>query len=60
MVSIYIEIILGHRQSCSHGHNIFSLIEGKTIPEQALTGPEDSRRLRLSDFQKIGKLTTFV
>jgi hypothetical protein len=26
----------------------------KAIPSQALTGPEDSRRLRLPDFKKIG------
>jgi hypothetical protein len=28
--------------------------EGKTIPLQALTGPEGSRRLRLPDFKTIG------
>jgi hypothetical protein len=28
--------------------------EGKAIPLQVLTGPEDSRRLRLPDFKKIG------
>jgi hypothetical protein len=28
--------------------------KGKTIPLQALTGPEDSRRLRLPDFKTIG------
>jgi hypothetical protein len=28
--------------------------EGKAIPLQALTGPEDSRRLRLPDFKTIG------
>jgi hypothetical protein len=28
--------------------------KGKAIPIQALTGPEDSRRLRLSDFMTIG------
>jgi hypothetical protein len=28
--------------------------EGKAIPLQALTGPEGSRRLRLSDFKTIG------
>jgi hypothetical protein len=27
---------------------------GKAIPLHALTGPEDSRRLRLPDFKKIG------
>jgi hypothetical protein len=28
--------------------------KGKAIPLQAWTGPEDSRRLRLPDFKKIG------
>ena len=28
--------------------------KGKAIPLQAWTGPEDSRRLRLSDFKTIG------
>jgi len=28
--------------------------KGKTILVQAWTGPEDSRRLRLPDFKKIG------
>jgi len=28
--------------------------KGKTIPLQAWTGPEDSRRLRLPDFKTIG------
>jgi hypothetical protein len=28
--------------------------KGKAIPIQALTGPEGSRNLRLSDFKKIG------
>jgi hypothetical protein len=28
--------------------------EHKAIPLQALTGPEDSRRLRLPDLKKIG------
>jgi hypothetical protein len=28
--------------------------KGKAIPLQALTGPEGSRRLRLSDFKTIG------
>jgi hypothetical protein len=27
---------------------------GKAIPLQAWTGPEDSRRLRLTDFKTIG------
>jgi hypothetical protein len=30
------------------------LIKGKAIPLQAWTGPEGSRRLRLSDFKTIG------
>jgi hypothetical protein len=29
-------------------------VRGKAIPLQALTGPEDSRRLRLPDFKTIG------
>jgi hypothetical protein len=28
--------------------------KGKALPEQALTGPEGSRRLRLPDFMIIG------
>jgi hypothetical protein len=28
---------------------------GKAIPLQALTGPEGSSRLRLSDFEAVGK-----
>jgi hypothetical protein len=28
--------------------------KGKAIPLEPLTGPEDSRRLRLSDFKTIG------
>ena len=30
------------------------VIKGKAIPLQAWTSPEDSRRLRLSDFKTIG------
>jgi hypothetical protein len=33
-------------------YNIYG--EGKAIPLQVLTGPEDSRRLGLPDFKKIG------
>jgi len=29
-------------------------VKGKAIPLQACTGPEGSRRLRLSDFKTIG------
>jgi hypothetical protein len=29
-------------------------VKGKTIPLQALTGPESSRRLRLPDFKTFG------
>jgi hypothetical protein len=29
-------------------------VKGKAIPLQALTGPEDSKRLRLPDFKTIG------
>jgi len=28
--------------------------KGKAIPLQAWTGPEDSRRLRLTDFKTVG------
>jgi len=31
-----------------------TVAKGKAIPVQVWTGPEDSRRLRLSDFQTIG------
>jgi hypothetical protein len=31
-----------------------ALIKGKTIPLQAWTGPENSRRLRLPDFKTAG------
>jgi hypothetical protein len=31
-----------------------SLLKGKAITLQALTGPEGSRRLRLPDFKTIG------
>jgi hypothetical protein len=30
------------------------LVKGKAIPLQALTGPEDSRKLRFPDFKTIG------
>ena len=33
---------------------ISSLGKGKTIPLQAWTGPEGTRRLRLPDFKTIG------
>jgi hypothetical protein len=48
------------------GHNVASTVQrlelyivkenkqGKAIPLQALTGPEDSRSLRLPDFKTIG------
>jgi hypothetical protein len=29
-------------------------VKGKAIPIQARTGPEDSRRLKLSDFKRVG------
>jgi hypothetical protein len=32
----------------------FARKKGKTIPLQALAGPEGSRRLRLPDFKTIG------
>jgi len=34
--------------------NATPLAKGKTIPLQAWTGPEGSRRLRLPDFKTIG------
>jgi hypothetical protein len=34
--------------------NYIYMCKGKPIPLQALTGPEGSRRLRLSDFKIIG------
>jgi hypothetical protein len=38
-------------------HHVFVIDKkGKGIPLQALTGPEDSRRLRLLDFKAIGTL----
>jgi hypothetical protein len=35
---------------------IFKIDKGKSIPVQAWTGPEGSRRLRLPDFKTIGIL----
>jgi hypothetical protein len=35
-------------------HNISLTQKGKAIPLQALTDPEDSRRLRLPDFKTVG------
>jgi len=32
------------------------VIKGKSIPLQAWTGPEGSRRLRLPDFNTVGTL----
>jgi hypothetical protein len=32
----------------------FAISNGKAIPSQALTGPEDSMRLKLPDFETIG------
>jgi hypothetical protein len=32
----------------------FFIVRSKAIPLQALTGPEESKRLRLPDFKKIG------
>jgi hypothetical protein len=34
--------------------NLKLILKGKAIPLQALTGPEGSRTLRLSDFKTIG------
>jgi len=34
--------------------NPIPLVKGKSIPLQAWTGPEGSRRLRLPDFKTIG------
>jgi len=35
-------------------HEIMFLNKGTAIPVQAWTGPEGSRRMRLSDFMTIG------
>jgi hypothetical protein len=42
--------------SKSYRYNVLKkyISKGKTIPLQALTGPEGSRRLRLTDFMTIG------
>jgi hypothetical protein len=37
----------------NHG-NTWPMVKGKAYPIQALTGPEGSRRLRLTDFKTIG------
>jgi hypothetical protein len=37
----------------SHNRGL-SIVKGKSIPLQALTGPESSRSLRLPDFKTIG------
>jgi hypothetical protein len=45
---------------CKIYHEIYHLLQcqgkgkGKTIPLQAWTGPEGSRRLKLPDFKTIG------
>jgi hypothetical protein len=36
------------------GKHSSTLLKGKAIPLEAWTGPEGSRRLRLSDFKTIG------
>jgi len=35
-------------------YGLFTMGKGKTIPLQAWTGPEASRRLRLPDFKTVG------
>jgi hypothetical protein len=35
------------------GSKLIELVKGKSIPLQASTGPEGSRRLRLPDFKTI-------
>jgi len=35
-------------------HKTTEVINGKSIPLQAWTGPEDSRRVRFPDFMAIG------
>jgi hypothetical protein len=35
-------------------NRIWKKVKGKAIPLQAWTGPQGSRRLRLSDFKTIG------
>jgi hypothetical protein len=37
-----------------HYFIIAVIVKGKAIPLQALTGPEGSRSLRLTDFKTIG------
>jgi hypothetical protein len=38
----------------NRGPTVQAKVKYKTIPLQALTGPEGSRRLRLPDFKTIG------
>jgi hypothetical protein len=33
---------------------LFTVVKGKAIPLQALTGSEDSRKLRIPDFKIFG------
>jgi len=37
-----------------HRHTVILYCQGKAIPLQAWTGPEDSRSLRLPDFKTFG------
>ena len=44
------------KQSFNHNRNAFNMgnVKRKAIPLQAWTGPEGSRRVRLSDFNTVG------
>jgi hypothetical protein len=46
-------VIIWMEEKPSGGH-ITGRNKGKAIPLKALTGPEDSRRLRLPNFKTIG------
>jgi hypothetical protein len=44
----------GHTMALGSAQALAEIRKGKSIPLQALTGPEGSRRLRLPDFKTIG------
>jgi hypothetical protein len=49
------DFVLAYRQHLLlTKHHTKQLSKGKAVPLQAWTGPEGSRRLRLSDFKTIG------
>jgi hypothetical protein len=45
------DTLRNYSRFCLH----FNLVKGKVIPLQALTGPEDSSRLRLPEFKTIDR-----